>query len=47
MTDIAMTVMLDDLAWWAALLARGRAEGELPPASFRIRAAAASLHKAS
>jgi len=47
MTDIAMTVMLDDLAWWAALLAQGRAKGELPPANFRIRAATAALHKAS
>ena len=34
-TDIAMTVMLDDLAWWAALLQNGRAEGELPPGTVR------------
>ncbi len=47
MTEIAMTVMLDDLAWWAALLAQGRAAGELAPASFRVRAAMAELQKAS
>jgi NAD(P)H-dependent FMN reductase len=35
MTEAAMTVMLDDLAWWSALLERGRAEGELPPGTFR------------
>ena len=38
-----MSVMLDDLAWWAALLANGRAQGELPPAVFRMRAALAAL----
>ena len=43
MTNIAMTVMLDDLAWWAALLAQGRAQGELPPATFRVRAALAAM----
>ncbi|MGD0378535.1 MAG: NAD(P)H-dependent oxidoreductase [Acidimicrobiales bacterium] len=47
MTEIAMTVMLDDLAWWAALLAQGRAAGELAPASFRVRAAMAELQQAS
>jgi NAD(P)H-dependent FMN reductase len=41
-TDIAMTVMLDDLAWWTALLATGRAQGELPPAVFRMQAALAA-----
>jgi len=35
LTDGALTVLLDDLAWWAALLAKGRAEGELPPAGQR------------
>jgi len=34
-TDIAMTVMLDDLAWWARLLHAGRAEGELAPGTVR------------
>ncbi len=43
MTDVAMTVMLDDLEWWASLLAKGRAEGELAPGSLRIRAAMAQL----
>ncbi len=45
-TDMAMTIMLDDLAWWTALLARGRAEGELPPAVFRMRAALAAREQA-
>ena len=40
MADIAMTVMLDDLAWWSALLEKGRAEGELPPGTVRRMAAA-------
>ena len=40
-SDAALTVMLDDLAWWAPVLARARAEGQLPPAAFRNRAAAA------
>jgi len=47
LTSIAMTVMLDDLAWWAALLAQGRAQGELPPGTFRARAAMAALQEAS
>jgi len=47
MTDIAMTVMLDDLAWWGALLAHGRAQGELIPGSFRMRAAMAAIQEAS
>jgi NAD(P)H-dependent FMN reductase len=42
-TDIAMTVMLDDLAWWSALLEKGRAEGELPPGTLRRMAAASAL----
>ena len=45
MTTIAMTIMLDDLAWWAALLAQGRAQGELVPASFRTRAALATIQE--
>ncbi len=40
-TRTAMTVMLDDLAWWGALLAQGRAQGELAPGVLRIRAAMA------
>jgi NAD(P)H-dependent FMN reductase len=42
-TGVAMSVMLDDLAWWSELLANGRAQGELPPAVFRMRAALAAL----
>jgi NAD(P)H-dependent FMN reductase len=44
-TDIAMTVMLDDLAWWSSMLERARAEGELMPGTFRVRAATAALQK--
>ncbi len=47
MTDVAMTIMLDDLAWWGALLAHGRAQGELIPGSFRARAALAEIQQAS
>jgi NAD(P)H-dependent FMN reductase len=39
MTGAAADVMLDDLAWWSAALERARAEGELIPGSFRLRAA--------
>jgi NAD(P)H-dependent FMN reductase len=35
----ALGVMLDDLAWWSAALEKGRAQGELAPGSFRVRAA--------
>jgi len=40
MTDIAMDVMLDDLAWWSALLEKGRADGELLPGTVRRMAIA-------
>jgi NAD(P)H-dependent FMN reductase len=40
--DIRLTVLLDDLAWWSAVLERARAEGELAPGAMRARAAAAS-----
>jgi NAD(P)H-dependent FMN reductase len=43
MSEVAMTVMLDDLAWWGDLLAKARADGELPPAAFRVRAAMAKF----
>jgi NAD(P)H-dependent FMN reductase len=39
MTDAALRVLLDDLAWWSQLLRRGREQGELPPGRFRLRAA--------
>ena len=44
-TDISLQVALDDLAWWAAALALAREGGELQPAVFRIRAAAAAVHE--
>jgi NAD(P)H-dependent FMN reductase len=47
MTDVALTVMLEDLEWWARLLARGRAEGELLPGTLRTRAAMAALAEPS
>jgi NAD(P)H-dependent FMN reductase len=39
--DIALDILLDDLAWWSRALERARAEGEPPPAVFRMRAALA------
>jgi NAD(P)H-dependent FMN reductase len=42
-TDIALGVTLEDLAWFANALGRARAEGELAPGSFRVRAAAAAI----
>lgn len=36
-SDAALTVMLDDLAWWGNLLAQGRAAGELAPGTRRFR----------
>ena len=41
-TDAALAITLDDLSWWANALANARADGELPPAAFRSRAAAAA-----
>ena len=40
-TDAAAGIMLDDLAWWSAALEKARAAGELPPGTFRLRAALA------
>ena len=45
--EIALAVMLDDLAWWSAALERARAGGELVPATFRVRAAVAARAQAS
>jgi NAD(P)H-dependent FMN reductase len=39
MRDASMTVLLDDLAWWSALLERGRSDGELLPGTMRRMAA--------
>jgi NAD(P)H-dependent FMN reductase len=43
--DISLRVALDDLKWWSDVLESARAGGQLPPAAFRIRAAAAALHE--
>jgi hypothetical protein len=43
--DNSLRTALDDLAWWSAALERARADGELPPAVFRIQAAAAAVHR--
>ena len=45
MTDISLRVALDDLAWWSSALKQARAGGELPPAAFRIQAAAAAANQ--
>ena len=41
MTEVALGVTLDDLAWWSAALEHARAAGELRPAGVRARAAMA------
>lgn len=41
-TGIALSVALDDLAWWSIVLSRARADGELLPGTLRARAAAAA-----
>ena len=43
--EISLRTSLDDLEWWSGVLAAGRAEGQLPPAAFRIQAAAAALNE--
>ena len=43
--EISLRIALDDLKWWSDVLAAGRAKGQLPPAAFRIQAAAASLNE--
>jgi NAD(P)H-dependent FMN reductase len=42
MTEAALSITLDDLAWWSKALKAAREAGELPPAVFRARAAAAA-----
>ena len=44
-SDISLRTALDDLAWWSSALERARADGQLPPAAFRIQAAAAAVHE--
>ena len=36
-TEVALSILLDDLAWWASVLKQARAGGQLPPASVRRR----------
>jgi NAD(P)H-dependent FMN reductase len=43
MTGVSLTIMLDDLAWWTAVLEKARADGELVPGQLRARAALAAL----
>jgi NAD(P)H-dependent FMN reductase len=43
MANIALTILLDDLAWWSVLLEKGRASGELLPGTVRRMAAANQL----
>jgi len=45
-TDAALTIVLDDLAWWGNALQQARAQGELAPSGFRLRAAVAELRAA-
>jgi NAD(P)H-dependent FMN reductase len=37
LTNAALTVALDDLAWWSTALEQARAAGELPPGRARMR----------
>jgi hypothetical protein len=39
LTDVSLSITLDDLAWWSRILERGRSEGELQPGTFRLFAA--------
>ena len=41
--EISLRIALDDLKWWSEILEIARANGQLPPAAFRIQAAAAAL----
>jgi NAD(P)H-dependent FMN reductase len=43
--DIGLQIALDDLEWWSNVLAAGRAGGQLPPAAFRMQAAAAAINE--
>jgi NAD(P)H-dependent FMN reductase len=44
-TDISLRTALDDLAWWSTAMDHARVAGELPPAVFRIQAAAAAVNE--
>lgn len=43
--DVSLRIALDDLKWWSNVLETARAKGELPPAAFRVRAAAAAVNE--
>lgn len=43
-TDVSLEIALDDLKWWSDILEAARGKGQLPPAVFRIRAAAAAVN---
>ena len=40
-TDVALEILLEDLAWWTDATVAARANGELKPGTMRFRAAAA------
>ena len=42
LADAKLGILLDDLAWWSAVLGQARATGEVPPAVLRMRAAMTS-----
>jgi len=42
-SDISLTIALDDLAWWAHATRAARAKGQLAPGTWRRRAAIAKL----
>jgi NAD(P)H-dependent FMN reductase len=42
---ISLRIALDDLKWWSDALEIARGNGQLPPAAFRIQAAAATLNE--
>ena len=41
--ELSLGIALDDLKWWSEALEAARARGQLPPAAFRIRSAAAAV----
>jgi NAD(P)H-dependent FMN reductase len=43
--EISLRITLDDLKWWSEILEAARDKGQLPPAAFRIQAAAAALNE--
>jgi NAD(P)H-dependent FMN reductase len=43
--DLSLRIALDDLKWWSDVLEKARADGQLPPAAFRIQAAAAAFNE--